>query len=386
MAFSLSKISVSSAIMLLCVIAAHPEGLSDPGSQEKQKQIEKIESQLSGQRDKLREVYSQEKDLLAALGVLEKDVEEKTRSIEELKKKIRFADNEIIGLQKKLKEAQRESKDAEARLANRLLALYKYARKGYIRLIMDVRDMDQFWRRIKYLKAIIREDRRELTRLAEAVRTRQEEVSQTKKAVLHKKDMIDEEKRRLSSLKKELEKEAIRLMKVHKEKEFYETAVRELQLAAKDLRQALSSLEKNERHSALPASSFEAAMGKLPLPLGGEIIRGSASLAPSRHNRHEGIFIRGSSDPSVRAVFPGRVDFSGKLTGYGEIIIINHGSRFFTISALLRQRDKKEGDKVTGGEVIGLAGGNGSPGGRILYFEIRRGGKNLDPLKWLKVR
>ncbi len=385
-AFPLSKISVFPAIMLCCIQAASTEALSDPGSGEKQEQIEKIESQLSSQRGRLRAVYSQEKDLLAGLGVLEKEVEEKRRSIEDLKEKIRLVAIEVKGFQKKLREAQRASKDAQARLARRLITLYKYARKGYIKLITDVQDVDQFWRRMKYLKVIIKEDRGELGRLAESVRKRQTEVSRAKKAMLDKEGTIDKEKRRLSSLKKDLEKKAIRLMKVHKEKEFYETAVRELQLAAKDLRQALSKVEKKEPHSMFQASRFQDSKGRLPLPLRGKIIRGSTFLAPSRLNLHEGIFIEGSSDPNVRAIFPGRVDFSGRLAGYGEIIIINHGSRFFTITALLGKRNKKEGDVVTGREVIGQAGGNGPSRGGRLYFEIRRGGKNLDPLEWLKVR
>jgi septal ring factor EnvC (AmiA/AmiB activator) len=99
----------------------------------------------------------------------------------------------------------------------------------------------------------------------------------------------------------------------------------------------------------------------------------------------KGIFIEGASDAVVKAVFPGRVDFSGRLKGYGEVVIINHGSRFFTISAQLSQRKKKEGDVLEEGETIGLVGINGSSKGGRLYFEIRRAEKNLDPLKWLKI-
>jgi len=384
--FPLSKVAVIPAIMLYCIVAAHPEVLSDPGSGEKQEQIEKIESQLSSQKGKLKTVYSREKDLLAGLDALEKDVEEKRRSVEDLKKKIRLAAVETRGLKEKLKETRRASRDAEARLARKLITLYKFARKGYVRLITDVRDMDEFWRRMKYLKAIVKEDRRELARLAQGLSRRQAKVARAKQAVLEKEGMINKERRQLVSLRKDLEKKALRLMKVHGEKEFYETAVRELQLAAKDLRQALSKVEKKEPHRMLQTLNFQDAGGKLPFPLEGKIIRDSTSIPPSRPKLHEGVFIEGASDPSVRAIFPGRVDFSGRLSGYGEIVIINHGSRFFTVSARLRKRNKKEGDVVAAGEVIGQAGNGGpSPGGR-LYFEIRRGVKNLDPLKWLKVR
>jgi len=40
---------------------------------------------------------------------------------------------------------------------------------------------------------------------------------------------------------------------------------------------------------------------------------------------------------------------------------------------------------VRKGEVIGILGDSGSPEGAMLYFEIRRGGKNIDLSKWLKV-
>jgi septal ring factor EnvC (AmiA/AmiB activator) len=382
----LAKTFIIPALAILCFSRGIPEALSHPGSREKQEQIDQIESQLSRQKSELKAIDSREKDLLAGLSVLEQEVEEKRRFIEEQKEKIGLGVMEVKGLQKKLNELRNASSEAEAGLAKRLITLYKNARKGYIKLITDVRDMDQFWQRMKYLKAIIMEDRRELTRLAEAAREQQDQVARAEKTVLDKEGMIDKEKSRLSSLKKELEKETIRLMKLHKEKEFYETAVKELQLAAKDLRQALSEAEKKEPHRVGQSSRFQDSKGTLPLPLRGEIVRGSTFLSPSRLNLHQGIFIEGTSDFDVRAIFAGRVDFSGRLTGYGEVIIINHGSRFFTVSALLSKRGKKEGDVVTSREVIGEAGSNGSSRGGRLYFEIRMGGENLDPLSWLKVR
>ena len=45
----------------------------------------------------------------------------------------------------------------------------------------------------------------------------------------------------------------------------------------------------------------------------------------------------------------------------------------------------EEGDMVEKGEVIGLLGETGSLEGPMLYFEMRKAGTNLDPLKWLKV-
>ena len=87
----------------------------------------------------------------------------------------------------------------------------------------------------------------------------------------------------------------------------------------------------------------------------------------------------------MKAIFPGRVDFSGRLKGYGETVIINHGSRYFTVSAYLSERHRKEGDMVKRGEVIGLLGDAGPSEDPQLYFELRRAGTPLNPLNWVKV-
>jgi septal ring factor EnvC (AmiA/AmiB activator) len=87
----------------------------------------------------------------------------------------------------------------------------------------------------------------------------------------------------------------------------------------------------------------------------------------------------------VKAVFPGRVEFSGQMKGYGEMIILNHGSRYFSLSARLSKRSKKEGDMVKAGEVIGFLGPSDGVNQPMLYFEVRLGESPLDPVKWLKV-
>ena len=111
----------------------------------------------------------------------------------------------------------------------------------------------------------------------------------------------------------------------------------------------------------------------------------NAALGPSAHNKPKGIYILGPSGAEVKAIFPGKVVYSGWLKGYGQMIVINHGSRYFTISAHLSQRDREQGDMVDRGDVIGLLGETESLAGPRLYFEIRKKDNNLDPFKWLKV-
>jgi septal ring factor EnvC (AmiA/AmiB activator) len=310
----------------------------------------------------------------------------KRRTIGELERKIRGIRTEMENLKERLVEIKRSLSDLEIQVAKRLVPLYKYARKGYIKMLVTAADLDDFGRRVKYLTAIIRQDGEALTRIAHEKQRYDGLFRKLNGRLASKAISQKEEALRLTSLRKDLETRVVHLMKVHKEKEFYETLVKELQAASKGLKDTINHIEKGDAGREKTTRSFKDAKGRLPVPLKGKVIRGSKLLASRDIKAHKGIFIECSvRDSEVTAVFPGRVDFSGRLKGYGEVIIINHGSRFFTISAHLRERKTEKGERVEAGDVIGVVGGKGPSKGLGLYFEIRKAGKNLNPLRWLKI-
>jgi septal ring factor EnvC (AmiA/AmiB activator) len=384
--YGLSKCLIVSAFLISEILLAPPETISSPLSKGKQDQIKEIESKLLREKKKLKTFDFQEKDLLVQLADLEKKVTDARRSVNELEKTVRIDRIEMEKLEERLTNLEQSLENAETQVAKRLVALYKYARKGYIKVLANVRDLDQFWQRATYLRAIMEKDRNMLEGLTKQKRMQEMEVSRVGEKLIAREAESNRNKARLSSLKKDLEKQVIHLMKIHKEKEFYETAVKELQLAAKNLKQALVKIEKKEAYKTLRPSRFADSKGKLSFPLKGGIIKADKLSGSKSKQLNKGIFIAGVSDSKVKAVFPGRVDFSGRLKGYGEVIIINHGSRFFTISAQISSRKKQEGDVVEKGEVIGFVKPSGPSKESRLYFEIRKAGKSLDPLKWLKTK
>lgn len=382
--YGLSKCLIVSAFLISEVLLAPPETISSPLSKGKQDQIKEIESKLSREKQKLKAFDFQEKDLLVQLADLEKKVTDARRSVNELKKTVQLDRIEMGKLQERLTNLEQSLKNAETQVAERLVALYKYARKGYIKVLANVRDLDQFWQRATYLRAIMEKDRNMLEKLTKQKRLQQMEVSRVGEKLIAREAESNRNKTRLSSLKKDLEKQVIHLMNIHKEKEFYETAVKELQLAAKNLKQAFVKIEKRDAYKTLRSSRFADSKGKLPFPIKGRIIKADKLSDSNNKHLNKGIFVAGTSDSKVKAIFPGRIDFSGRLKGYGEVIIINHGSRFFTISAHISSRKKQEGDVVEKGEVIGFVKPSGPSKESRLYFEIRKAGKSVDPLKWLK--
>lgn len=96
-----------------------------------------------------------------------------------------------------------------------------------------------------------------------------------------------------------------------------------------------------------------------------------------------GILLSGQLGQDVRAAAAGRVVYSGTgIRGYGNLIIIKHGENLLSAYAHNRESLVRDGQEVALGQLIGHMG-EGAPGKPVLYFEIRRNGKPVDPLNFL---
>ena len=350
-------------------------------SDTKQDQIRIIESNLNREKEKLLKFDSREKDLLSQVSALEREVDEKKRAVETVRENIRLARLEIKKLGDEQDRLEKKRLDTEKEASKRLVALYKYARQGYLKILSNFFEHDRFWQGIVYLKSIGELDRRELKTLSNECQKYKRLMQEIEDKINKRKSEENKEEKRLAFLRQNLEETVIQLVRIHEEKEFYQTAVKELQLAAQDMGQTFVKIEKKTHYKTSWTSRFEDLKRKLPFPVKGKVIKGAKLFGSKNLNGNKGVFIEGT-DPEVKAVFPGRIDFSGSLKGYGEVVIINHGSRYYTISAQLGHRVREEGETVSEGDVIGLVEKNPKNGNTRLYFEIRKAGKSLDPLNW----
>jgi len=365
-----------------------PSALAVSNSENEKRPANTIEKELTREKELFHKFGAKEKSLLVQLSDLEKGIAGQRSFLSDLRSKVTRTKRELGEKQKILRELKQALEEAEERLARRLVAFYKYAKRGYVQILATSRGLHDLRRRIKYLKGIMRGDQELLNKMVHILQRHEQEMVQTKEKLETVDRLESAENERLATLQSDLDKKVLLLMKVHKEKEFYETAVKELELAAQNLGDTLINLDKRpdskNKNQPLP-TGFENTIGQLALPFPGKIISGYKPLNAKGLKTHKGIYIEGPPGGEVKSIYPGRVDYSGWLKGYGQIIVINHGSRYFTVSAHLSHRNKDEGEMVRKGEIIGLLGDSESLAGPRLYFEIRNGGTNLDPMKWLKV-
>jgi lipoprotein NlpD len=96
-----------------------------------------------------------------------------------------------------------------------------------------------------------------------------------------------------------------------------------------------------------------------------------------------GILLSGHVGQDIRAACAGRVVYSGSgIRGYEILIIIKHGENLLSAYAHNRDSLVHDGEEVAVGQVIAHMG-EGAPQTPVLYFEIRRNGKPIDPQAFL---
>ena len=346
-------------------------------------QIQQIGKDLLEQQGELLSVNIKEKGILGEIERLEREVVIQKRSLKELSSRIKEISCEIKSGQKRVQKLNESSSAARIYLKKRLVAFYKFGRSGYVWLLASSATIEEFQKTIKYMKAIMAQDRQVLDILDGQVRQVESELSRLKENAAKVEELKKVKNSRMALLEKYIEKKVFLLMKTHREKEFYAKAVKELKEATRALSETMMHLETKEKERMVP-ESFAKMKGKLPLPLKGKILRDVKQFGFNPFMHRKGIYITGSPGEAVRSVFPGRIDYSGWFKGYGQLLIIDHGYHYFTVFAHLEEIVKKKGEAVSGGEVIGVAGDPGWQVGPGVYFEIRKRGNHLDPKRWLQ--
>ena len=99
---------------------------------------------------------------------------------------------------------------------------------------------------------------------------------------------------------------------------------------------------------------------------------------------HYGIDLAAPKGTAILASAPGKVIYTGRgFTGYGNLVVIEHGDRWATLYAHLNRFSVREGDLVSRGEKIGEMGRTGRASGVHLHFEIRYNREPVNPLMYL---
>ena len=268
-------------------------------------------------------------------------------------------------------------------VAERLVELSKRGRAGYVQLLLASNDVRAMGRMARGVAAVAELDRvrlethrrnlaaerdalAELTRQRAAVAQLQKDAARAKAAVdaavVARNRMIDDLDRR---------------------RDLAAEYVAELQEVQRELERTLASSDAASTVVALPIRPFR---GDLPWPIQGEVTARFGRVPAGRFGTtivRNGIEVTAREGDEVRAVHEGTVAYAAPFTGFGTLVIVDHGQSAFTLYGHLADAVVTAGTNVSRGTVLGTLGQSPS-GGAAAYFEVRIDGRPVDPLQWLR--
>ncbi|RLB75221.1 MAG: hypothetical protein DRH06_08380 [Deltaproteobacteria bacterium] len=134
------------------------------------------------------------------------------------------------------------------------------------------------------------------------------------------------------------------------------------------------------------AENFMVGRGKLGWPVNGQVVIGFGKQKDAKlgtYYESNGIEIATPPGSPIQAVAAGKIVFADYFKGYGNLFILSHTGGYHTLYAQTGRMEKKLGDQVSAGDLLGYSGLGGQ---ESIYFEIRSNGSPVNPLSWLKRR
>lgn len=131
---------------------------------------------------------------------------------------------------------------------------------------------------------------------------------------------------------------------------------------------------------------FASLRGKLRLPVRGDVSNRFGAVRADTGVSWKGLFIKAKEGNEVKSIASGQVVFADWMRGFGNLIIVDHGSGYMSLYGNNQALLKNVGENVSGGDTIAAVGNSGGNESHGLYYELRKNSVPFDPLSWSSLR
>jgi murein hydrolase activator len=376
-----SSVSVVSAVFTVVgtIAVAQPQAPDRARTEALARRATERLQALQREADRL---ASEERTLLGELRKLEIERQLRTEELKTLDADAAKVAAELAATDQRVQALQSSARASEPQLRARLVEIYKLGRARYLRLILSTPDLRHLGQATRTVAALAKLDRdriashqqtvNELARTRQTLEQRRTELAALRTAAARAQAAAQRAAQARTELVRDIDQKRDLNAQLAGE---LQTTQQKLQAVLRDM--ATGAMATGGETAALPLRPFR---GDLPWPVNGQVQRrfnrGSAS---------NGIEIAAPEGATATAIHDGVVAFAGTFAGFGNLVILDHGSQTFSLYGDLLEIAVKKGARVEHGQPIGKVGPTPS-GTNALYFELRVDGQPVDPLQWLKKR
>ncbi|MEC4674105.1 MAG: peptidoglycan DD-metalloendopeptidase family protein [Nitrospirota bacterium] len=359
---------------------------------QEQTTLQKLKEKIKETKKKRKRAKKQHDSVLQSIEDLDRKLYAHRKDFKKINRQIKSVDLTLAKIGAQLADLHSSLGKRKESVRARVRLLYMEGQVGLVKPLFAARSVSRFQRRLMYL-AIITQWEHALLQgyrddLAHTDQLRAQQSDSRGKLLDHKQRI----EKSLKSIKSIKGKKRVVLTSLKKTGKLHDRALMALQRAESRKENLLNALEQRRKLAenkmvAIPGGAL--VRGDLVWPVDGKVV---GWFGRQKHPtfdtyvKNKGIEIETLEGEPIRAVSPGNVVYADWLKGYGLVVIVEHNKGFFSLYAHASKLVVKEGESVDAGSVIGETGESGLTDKNLLYFELRKGTKPVNPLKWLAKR
>jgi murein hydrolase activator len=361
------RLGVCAALLMLAAMPGFAE-------QNRAERLKEVEQKIEQAEKEAKSIAEEAEGVLGEMDKLDRSINGREHRVRELAAEVRAAQARRDEAEVHISALDADLPRLRSRFEARARGLYHLTRRGLASVVFRApRDWNETVRYRRSLEAMLAHDREIVAELrhnrAEAETARQRADTERTTLSARRKDG----ERELESLRAEREEKQKILASLRDEGEKRTRLLEELKASAEKLHELI------EKEEASQAPPFQAPAGteraRMLFPL-----RGAAASIVSARN---GVEVRAAPRTPILAVKTGRVVFAGWFTGYGKMIILDHGDRLYSVYGYANELRVEAGRVVGSGDEIATVGATGPVSASSLYFEIRDHGVPRDPAAYI---
>lgn len=349
--------------------------------EDKKAELEDIQQQMDA-KDAQREQKKQEiGNAVERLVAAQNELAEAKRKLAEIEGRQHALEIKIRQNEAALKAKEADYNKTRKVYEKRLRDIYENGQVNYLDVLLGSTDFRDFASRMYLLQRVIRRDFNLIDKL-----------ESQKEALEHQKAVLDDNKRELDAIHAEATAEQkIIAQKTVERQALYEQALaekakldaeyEELQRNSQEITAMIQRMEEEGRLAPQAGGT-----GQFMWPVNGEITSPFGwRVHPIWGTQifHAGLDIAADYGEPVHAADSGTVVYAGWMGGYGNAVMIDHGGGLVTLYGHNSSITVGEGQQVSKGETIALAGSTGNSTGPHCHFEVRVHGEVTSPLQYL---
>ncbi|UCC11883.1 MAG: peptidoglycan DD-metalloendopeptidase family protein [candidate division WOR-3 bacterium] len=366
----------------LCIMLCLTTQLS-----QKQKELDQLKEKLTGVRSEINQLEKQKIGTLAHIEKIDEGIALTITYIDELTAQETRERNTVQELSKNIAKLEGKMKHRKDDLRERLVRLYKWTPFYKLEVLFSSKSLPQILSSSYYLQILAKNDQKAFfefksdweryitdKRLREELIERLEQRKKDKETELAR---LNDERRLKKNILDKVAREESEKIKLEKE----------LKSAQRKLEELIVKLEKERVKVHTGPSYVENQRGTLTWPCRGTVVTQFGKIIHPKYNtktKNNGIDISASYGDNVHAVAPGKVVYADRFMGYGNMVLVDHLDGFYSLYGHLAEILVDIGQQITEGRIIGRIGESGSLSGPMLHFELRKDGKPVDPLAYLR--